>query len=204
MLPSLPSDPTSDSAPNPDAWVLCVDRVAARDECALRELYDEFAPRVLGVARQILREASVAEDVVVEVFSQVWRQAGRYDATRGTVSAWIGTLARTRAIDVRRRLQRHSRRESALEPDDVHQILDPTDSPWLVASDADRAGLVRRALDRLPREQRRAVEAAFFGGLSHSEIADALGAPLGTIKTRIRSALSSLRSALGSAEGDLA
>jgi RNA polymerase sigma-70 factor (ECF subfamily) len=184
--------------------VASVARAAAGDENALRQIYDQLSPRVLGIAHQILRDRSAAEDVVVEVFSQVWRQADRYDPTKGTVATWIGTMARTRAIDVRRRLQRHSRRESALEADDVRAILDPADSPWVAASDADRGQIVRRALDRLPREQRRALEAAFFGGLSHTEIADVLGAPLGTVKTRIRSGLCALRLALGSVEGELA
>lgn len=189
--------------PEEDSLAGCVANVARGEEAALRELYDAVAPRVLGIAHQILREHSAAEDVVVEVFSQVWRQADRYDSAKGSVATWIGTLARTRAIDVRRRLQRHSRRESALEADDVRQILDPTQSPWHAAGDLDREHIVRRALDRLPLEQRRALEAAFFGGLSHTEIADALGAPLGTVKTRIRSGLCALRVALASAEGEL-
>ncbi len=208
MVPPLPRDPSPSA--DGDAFAAqgglagLVALVARGDEVALRRLYDELAPRVLGIAQQILHERSAAEDVVVEVFSQVWRQADRYDAAKGSVATWIGTLARTRAIDVRRSLQRHARREASLEADSVDQLLDPADSPWLAAGQAERARLVRSALDRLPREQRRAVEAAFFGGLSHTEIAAALGAPLGTVKTRIRSALGALRLTLGSAEGEMA
>jgi RNA polymerase sigma-70 factor (ECF subfamily) len=198
-MDSLPRD-----AETPEGGLVALVRaVAGGDEQALRALYDLLAPRVLGIAQQILRERSAAEDVVVEVFSQVWRQAQRYDAHKGSVTTWIATLARTRAIDLRRSLQRHARRE-VLEADSLEELLDPQGSPFLVASDGDRAAVVRSALGRLPREQRRAVEAAFFGGLSHTEIAAALGAPLGTVKTRIRSGLSALRLALGSAEGDLA
>ncbi len=205
MVPHVPADLPSDPPPEHcDALSVQVARVARGDESALRRLYDELAPRVLGIAHQILRDRSAAEDVVVEVFSQVWRQADRYDAEKGSVTTWIGTLARTRAIDIRRSLQRHSRREAALEADDVNQLLDPATSPWLAAGNAERARTVRSALERLPREQRRALEAAFFGGLSHSEIAQALGAPLGTVKTRIRSGLSALRLTLGSAEGEMA
>jgi RNA polymerase sigma-70 factor (ECF subfamily) len=201
----FPVPPPPGLQPEPsDPLAACVARAAGQDERALRELYDELSPRVLGIAQQILHDRSAAEDVVVEVFSQVWRQADRYDPTKGTVPTWVGTMARTRAIDVRRRMQRHTRRESALEADDVRAILDPADSPWVAACDADRGQIVRRALDRLPREQRRALEAAFFGGLSHTEIADVLGAPLGTVKTRIRSGLCALRLALGSFEGELA
>lgn len=202
MIPE-PLQP-SDDGRGYDAWTSMVVRVAGGDELALRHLYEEVGPRVLGIAVQILRDRSSAEDVVVEVFSQVWRQADRYDPTKGTVATWIGTLARTRAIDLRRSRQRHSRREAALEADDVNQLLDPGQTPLLVAGDADRGDLVRAALDRLPTDQRRAVEAAFFGGLSHTEIAAALGAPLGTVKTRIRSGLSALRSTLASAEGEMA
>ncbi len=197
-------DPLPHDAETPEGGlVVLVQAVAGGDELALRSLYDQLAPRVLGIAQQILRERSAAEDVVVEVFSQVWRQAQRYDTRKGSVTTWIATLARTRAIDERRSLQRHSRRE-ALEVDSLDQVLDPASSPFSVASDGDRAQVVRSALGRLPREQRRVVEAAFFGGLSHTEIAAALGTPLGTVKTRIRSGLSALRLALGSAEGDLA
>jgi len=197
-------DPLAHDAETPEGGLVAlVQAVAGGDELALRSLYDQLAPRVLGIAQQILRERSAAEDVVVEVFSQVWRQAQRYDTHKGSVTTWIATLARTRAIDERRSLQRHARRE-VLRVDSLDQVLDPASSPFSVASDGDRAQVVRSALGRLPREQRRAVEAAFFGGLSHTEIALALGTPLGTVKTRIRSGLSALRLALGSAEGDLA
>lgn len=203
MQPLLPDAEVPDAGP-PDARLAGLVRgVADGDEMALRTLYDQLSPRVLGIAQQILRESSAAEDVVVEVFSQVWRQAQRYDERKGSVTTWIATLARTRAIDERRSLQRHSRRE-ALATETLDQVLDPASSPFRVASDGECAQVVRSALGRLPREQRRAVEAAFFGGLSHTEIAAALGTPLGTVKTRIRSGLSALRLALGSARGDLA
>ncbi|MCY2959015.1 MAG: sigma-70 family RNA polymerase sigma factor [Planctomycetota bacterium] len=202
MLPPLPPDPAP--LPGSDELRIHVAQVARGDESALRQLYEELSPRVLGIARQILQDGAAAEDVVVEVFAQVWRQADRYDPAKGSVATWIGTLARTRSIDIRRSLQRHSTRASSLEADDVGKLLDPGEAPWLAAGDAERASTVRAALDRLPGEQRRALEAAFFGGLSHSEIAAALGAPLGTVKTRIRSGLSALRLTLGSIEGKMA
>lgn len=201
---SLDSRKPSDEGPLGDTWTSMVTSVASGDEAALRRLYEEVGPRVLGIAVQILGDRSAAEDVVVEVFSQVWRQASRYDAAKGTVATWIGTLARTRAIDLRRSRQRHSRREAALEADDVNQLLDQGQTPLLVAGDTDRGEFVRAALERLPTDQRRAVEAAFFGGLSHTEIAAAFGTPLGTVKTRIRSGLSALRSTLASAAGEMA
>jgi RNA polymerase sigma-70 factor (ECF subfamily) len=178
--------------------------VARGDEAALRRVYEATAARVLGIAAQILRDRSAAEDVVVEVYSQVWRQADRYEAAKGSVATWIGTLARTRAIDLRRAGARHARRETEIEPDDVRGILDPAPAPFLAAAEADRSHLVRAALERLPGEQRRALEAAFYGGLSHTEIAAALGAPLGTVKTRIRSGLSALRLSLAASEGEIA
>jgi RNA polymerase sigma-70 factor, ECF subfamily len=186
------------------ASIALVSRIAEGDEGALRELYDVLAPRVLGLAQQILRDRAIAEEALVDVFSQVWRQAGRYEPLKGSVTTWICTLARTRAIDLRRSRQRHSQRESALDAHELELFRDPAASPAAAAAEGDRKDRVQRALSGLPREQRRAVEAAFFGGLSHTEIAATFGQPLGTVKTRIRSGLAALRLALASVEGELA
>ncbi len=196
--------PSHDPAPSADPWIDAVRAVANGEEAALRKLYDALAPRVLGIAQQIVRDDGAAEDVVIEVFSQVWRQAGRHDPRKGSVATWIVTMARTRAIDVRRRRQRHARQELELQADEHPGLLEPFPSPFSAASDADHADIIRRELARLPGEQRSVIEAAFFRGLSHSEIAAASGAPLGTVKTRIRSGLSALRVALGTVDGGTA
>lgn len=204
MYPTRPADGAEAAFGEPADLAADVLRAARGDEAALRRVYEATAPRVLGIATQILHDRSAAEDVVVEVYCQVWRQADRYDPGKGSVAAWIGTLARTRAIDLRRSAARHARAGSTLDADDARDILDPQPPPAHLAADADRSRLVRDALERLPREQRRALEAAFYGGLSHTEIAAAFGAPLGTVKTRIRSGLSALRLVLGGAEGEIA
>lgn len=160
-------------------------RLAQGDKAALADFYDLYAGLVNGLALRILRDVSEAEDVVQEVFLQAWRQADRYDPQRGTPEAWLCTMARTRALDRLRR--RVARREDAPEAAPV-VTLHPKKEEELA---------VRKALDGLSTDQRRAVELAYYGGLTQSEIAQALGEPLGTIKTRIRTAMIRLREALG-------
>lgn len=166
-----------------------LERLAGGDKSALAELYDSHAGLINGLTLRILRDAAEAEDVVQEVFLQVWRQAERYDPARGTPEAWLSTIARTRALDRLRR--RAARREDA---DDGAAPVSAR-APQIEAALA-----VRTALRALSDDQRRAVELAYYGGLTHTEIAQALGAPLGTIKTRIRAALLRLRETLGPAD----
>jgi RNA polymerase sigma-70 factor (ECF subfamily) len=160
-------------------------RIASGDHQALGQFYDRYAGLVNGLALRILRDTSDAEDVVQEVFVQAWRQADRFDPARGTPEAWISTLARTRALDRLRR--RVSRRE---EPAEV--------APGTTATPRNVEVLaVRAALSGLSQNQRTALELAYFEGLTQSEIAQRLGEPLGTIKTRIRTAMMRLRETLG-------
>ena len=161
-------------------------RMTAGDAGALAEAYDLFAGLVNGLALRILRDRTEAEDVVQEVFVQVWRQAARFDPERGSPEAWICTMARTRALDRLRR--RATRREQ------------PAEEAAPAATDAPRteeALAVRKALETLSGDQRRALELAYYEGLTQSEIAERLGEPLGTIKTRIRTAMIRLRDVLG-------
>jgi len=160
-------------------------KLAKGDKAALADFYDLYAGLVNGLALRILRDVSEAEDVVQEVFLQVWRQADRYDPQRGTPEAWLCTMARTRALDRLRR--RAARREDASAAAPVATLV-PRNEEALA---------VRQALDALSSDQRRAVELAYYGGLTQTEIAQALGEPLGTIKTRIRTAMIRLREALG-------
>ena len=165
-------------------------RLAAGDREAVAELYDRHAARVLGLAYRIVRNSSDAEDVVQEVFAQAWRTAPSYQAARGTVAGWLLMMARTRAID--RLRARQSRRDTEGEPD-VEAI--PSDAASLsdqIIADQQAAG-VRAAMDTLPPDQRTALDLAYFEGLTQTEIAERLRIPLGTVKTRIRSALASLR-----------
>jgi RNA polymerase sigma-70 factor (ECF subfamily) len=164
-----------------------IQQLARGDKGALAEIYDRYAGLVNGLALRILRDVSEAEDVVQEVFLQAWRQADRYDPRRGAPEAWLCTMARTRALDRLRR--RAARREERGEAAPVPKLL-PRNEEALA---------VRKALDALSADQRAAVELAYYGGLTQSEIAQALGEPLGTIKTRIRTAMMRLREALGEA-----
>lgn len=166
-------------------------QVAAGNEAALGALYDATSPRVYGLALHILRDRGAAEEATLDVFAQVWRSGSRYDARRGSVIAWILTLARTRAIDLLRSRMRRSELEDSL--DSVLDVPDPGRGPEETSQDSSNARKLRVALASLSAEQRKAIEAAYFGGLSHSEVAHALGQPLGTIKTRIRDGLTTLR-----------
>jgi RNA polymerase sigma-70 factor (ECF subfamily) len=180
-------------------------RVADGDGTALAALYDRHVRTVYSMAMRVLRDEADAEDVVQEVFAQVWRQASRYDERRGTVVAWLLNMSRTRAIDrLRARRTRPqavaSARQEAMD-DRIAPSVDPVDA---LTADRD-AARVRRALEQLPMLQRLALELAYFEGLTQSEIADRLEEPLGTVKTRIRLGLFKLRDALsGDAAGGAA
>jgi RNA polymerase sigma-70 factor (ECF subfamily) len=162
-----------------------LDRLVAGDHAALGEVYDRYAGLVNGLALRILRNTAEAEEVIQEVFVQIWRQAERFDPARGSVEAWICTIARSRALDRLRR--RTSRREDSDEA-----IPGATDTPKTVEALA-----VRKALESLSPDQRTALELAYYEGLTQSEIAERLGEPLGTVKTRIRTAMIRLRDVLG-------
>ena len=161
-------------------------QLAGGDGHALGELYERYGSVIKGLALRILRDRSDAEDVVQDVFVQVWSQAARFDPLRGTPQAWLCTIARTRAIDRLRR--RVARREELGDP-----YIGITDRPR-----SEEGIAVREALDGISPDQRRALELAYYEGLTHCEIARKLGAPLGTIKTRIRTAMQLLRDRLGS------
>lgn len=170
-----------------------VRRTACGDEVALGALYDRTSALVHGLALRILADRGAAEEVTIDVYMQVWRQADRWDAGRGGPMAWLLTIARTRAIDRRRGRPVPLAAGSAL-------VAVDDDGPERASMTAQRSRVVRAALARLSPEQRRAVELAYFGGLSHAEIARTLAEPLGTVKTRIRSAMARLRALLAGFE----
>ena len=184
-----------DAAPD----VRLVERMAAGDGGALRELYDQHARGVYSLAVRILRSQQDAEDLVQEVFVQAWRLAARYDTTRGTVAGWLLMQAKSRAID--RLRGRKSRPEGAdVDPAVVEAAPDSAEGVDDRIVRMQEAGRVRQALDALPLLQRTAVELAYYEGLTHAEIAERLEQPLGTVKTRIRQGLLRLRDALTSLE----
>jgi RNA polymerase sigma-70 factor (ECF subfamily) len=168
-----------------------VRRAAEGEEAALAELYDATSRRVYGLARKILRDRESAEEATLDAYLQLWRQAGCYDPSRGDVLGWLLTLTRSRAIDLLRTRSRRENHEEGLAR--AHALSDPGWDPERASAASERAEQVRVALAALPAEQRDVIEAAYFEGLSHSEVASSLGQPLGTVKTRIRSGMSTLR-----------
>ena len=169
-------------------------RMARGDQSALAELYDRHARLVFSLALRILQNRADAEDMVQEVFAQVWAQAGRYDTTRGAVAAWMLTMARSRAID--RLRSRSSRPETASEARIVEDVPDAAARQDLQLLSAEQVETLQGALNELPVAQRVALELAYYEGLTHAEIADRLSEPLGTVKTRIRQAVIKLRESL--------
>lgn len=173
-----------------------VRRMAGGDDQALGALYDRWHAVVHGVVSRLLRQPDDVEDVVEETFWQAWRQAARFDRTRGAVQTWLLTIARSRALDRVRALRR--RREEPLEGDDGQVVVQQAaeGDPGLDAEASERRRIVVAALAGLPAEQREALELGYFGGLSQTEIAERTGQPLGTVKTRMRLAMQKLRSQL--------
>jgi len=182
----------SAGVPLPEASVRLLARIAQGDREAFGRFYDAFAGLALGLIRRILRDPAASEEVLQEVFWQIWQETARYDPQRGSPEAWLIMRAKTRAIDRLRAMRRREKTFVAPMDEAVAGAADyPTENP---ADMAERRGLVRSALDGLPEPQRRVVELAFFEGLTQSEIASRLGEPLGTVKTRARLALERLRS----------
>jgi len=171
--------------------------LAARgDGVGLTALYDRHARALYALAVRIVQIDAEAEDVVQEVFAQVCRQADRYDATRGTVFAWLLTITRTRAIDHLRARRRRDDDRRRVSEAAAANLAAPGVNQEVQVLTAEEIQRVRRALDELSIEQRRAIELAYYEGLSQSEIAEQLAEPLGTVKSRIRTAMQRLRGAL--------
>ena len=172
-----------------------VGRIGTGDQEAFARFYDQHSPAVLGLLYRILGARGEAEEVLQETFLQVWRQAGRYEAQRATPRGWLLMLARSRALDrLRRREARRRREEEAAEEAAYPRLVRPLGTERL--EDLERRERVSSALDQLSPEQRRCIELAFFEGLTHSQIAAQLEAPLGTVKSRILLGMNKLRQAL--------
>ena len=181
------------TAGNPmDAPVALLARIAQGDREAFSRFYDAFAGLALGLISRIVRDPAASEDVLQEVFWQIWQEAARYDPRRGSPEAWVVMRSKTRAIDRLRAIRRRGKTFVAPVDESVTRSSEaPSENPGVAA---ETRGLVRSALDGLPEAQRRVVELAFFEGLTQSEIASRLGEPLGTVKTRARMGLERLRS----------
>jgi RNA polymerase sigma-70 factor (ECF subfamily) len=162
-------------------------QVQRGDEQAMAALFDRYSKVVYSVALRVLRDPASAEDVLQEIFMQIWRSPNSFIATRGSLGGWLAVVSRNRSIDALRR------KRPSEQVDDLALA-----SPYNLANEAERNFMMekaRSAIILLPPEQRKTLEMAFFDGLTHSEIAEMTGDPLGTVKTRIRSALTTLRKA---------
>jgi RNA polymerase sigma-70 factor (ECF subfamily) len=175
-------------------WVVLIKGIAEGDQSAMATLYDSTSKLVFGLVLRILQDRETAEEVLLDVYTQVWRQATSYDAQRGTPLAWLMTIARSRALDRLRSGWQERQRKEPL--DAVSEARDLASNPEEMTVSAERQRLVRQALGMLSPEQREVIELAYYSGLSHSEIAAQLGQPLGTVKTRTRLGLMKLREAL--------
>ena len=170
-----------------------VAEIASGRQDALAEFYDRTIRRVYGLVRQILYDSDIAEEVTHDVYLQVWRSARSYDAVRGRPSTWLFTMARSRAID---RLRASAKYRNSEEPLEAAALIANDPDPAQDWALANRQRRVREALASLSDSQREVIVIAYFQGLSHSEIATRLGQPLGTVKTRIRLAMTRLRELL--------
>lgn len=180
------SGPVTHGGADQDAQLL--DRVRRGDDQAMGALYDRYSKIVYSVALRVLRDTASAEDVLQDVFLGVWRRPETFVAARGTLGGWLAVVARNRAIDSLRRKRPSEQIEEV-------QLAVPCD----LADEAERNAMMVKAraiIQQLPYEQRKTLQMAYFDGLTHSEIAEVTGDPLGTVKTRIRSALLTLRKEL--------
>ena len=170
-------------------WSL-LERVVQKDESALSALYDRYSGLVYSEAKRILRDTGAAEEILQDLFHQIWRTAERFDEARGSLAGWLLVAARNRAIS---RLRRKAGKAEELDENGVTLGIDVESA---VAQNL-LLEKVRAAIGGLPEAQRQAVESAYFEGMSHTEIAQKTGQPLGTVKTRIRSAMEKLKQVLG-------
>ena len=195
MLDLMTVDPAGDFAPPaPATKEELLGRVAHGDQSAFGELYDQIAPRVLGLVKRLLVDHAQSEEVTQEIFLEIWQSASRYEPTRGGASTWILTMAHRRAVDRIRSSQAGRDRDTKIGIRDLAVAFDHVAETVEVRLEHER---VEKAMTRLTQLQRQAVSLAYYGGFSHSEVADMLHIPLGTVKTRLRDGLIRLRDELG-------
>jgi RNA polymerase sigma-70 factor (ECF subfamily) len=177
-----------------DAASAALERAGRGDRSAIMWLYDQYAPMLTAVALRITGSTAEAEEVVQDAMVRAWLEAGTFDRTRGSAGAWLVTLTRNRAIDVVRARGRRAHHEA--DAGDESELGATPLTPERAMVESERATAVRSALAVLTEDQRRTLDLAYFSGLSHSEIAEQLGQPLGTVKTRIAQAVRRLREEL--------
>lgn len=198
MLELVPQeiDPRNqtESSREPESREDLLDRVANGDQAAFALLYDEIAPRVLGLIRRLLVDHAQSEEVAQEVFLEIWQTASRFDAAKGGAATWILTMAHRRAVDRIRSSQSGRDRDTKVGIRDYAPEYDHVAETVEVTIEHER---VKEAMSRLTELQRQAVTLAYYGGYSHSEVAALLSVPIGTVKTRLRDGMIRLRDELG-------
>ena len=168
--------------------------VAQGDQAAFAQLYDQMAPRVLGLVRRLLRDHAQSEEVTQEIFLEIWQNATRYDSSKGGASTWIMTMSHRRAVDRVRASQSSRDRDTKIGIRDYDADYDNVSETVQTRIEHER---VEKAMQRLTELQRQAVSLAYYGGYSHSEVANLLSVPIGTVKTRLRDGMIRLRDELG-------
>lgn len=189
---SFPQSLMETSARNTQLTEL-IGQIANQDQQAMATLYDSTSRIVYGLLLRIINDPATAEEVLLDVYTQVWRQASRYDGTRGGPMAWITTIARSRAIDRLRSDKQDLQREQELETAGSFAASENVEDD---VANLELRRIVRKAMEILTPEQREVVELAYYGGMSQSEIALKLNQPLGTVKTRTRIGMMKLRDQL--------
>jgi RNA polymerase sigma-70 factor, ECF subfamily len=189
----LEKEPGMDAAVPSDLNDLLA-RVAEGDKSAFAELYDRSASRVLGLVVRLLRDSAQSEEVTQEIFLEVWQNAKRYDAAKGSAITWILTMSHRRAVDRIRSSQSSRVRDTRIGLRDLETEYDSVSESVEIRVENERVG---QALLRLTELQRQAVTLAYYGGYSHSEVAELLKVPIGTVKTRLRDGMIRLRDELG-------
>ncbi len=193
-----PVNPADTPAPSALPDIAVVQAMARGEEPAATMLYDRHAAAMYGLALRMVGEPADAEEVVLDAFAQAWREASRFDGSRGSVLGWLTTITRTRALDFIRARGRRVRATDAagVALDEPAAMGSGHAAPDALVQDAETAQVVHAALQRLSPPQRQAIELAFYEGLTHHEVAARLQQPLGTVKTRIRQGLLKLRESL--------
>ena len=175
-------------------WPTLIAKTAQGDQEAFSLLYDQSGPRIYGLILRVIGHPQTAEEVMLDVYTQVWKHAHSYDRHRGTPMAWLITLARTRAIDRLRAGRLERANLAAME--EAEGLPSGEATPEDHSADLQRRGIVLKAPTALSTEQREALHLAYYGGYSQSEISERLGVPLGTVKTRMRLGMMKLRDLL--------
>lgn len=170
-----------------------IELVGEKSEAALKELYDRYARLLFSVAHHMVGDRAAAEEIVLDAFTQVWEKAKRYNPDRASLSTWMVSITRYRAIDRLRRWDARPEKDSVYWEDVNFEVSSQRHNPEASTEEKLLQERVQRALAELPVEQRQALALAYFKGMSHSQIASALKLPLGTVKTRIRLAMEKLR-----------